>query len=82
MWSPHFAQCLLENPEIRCATDAAKRWNARVRPWRSNSTYHCHTLEILFCAEEDMDMEGLAASRMEALFRMYLACSAGTDGQM
>jgi hypothetical protein len=39
-------------------------------------------LKYFFCAEEDMDMEGLAASRMEARFRMYLACRAGPDGQM
>jgi hypothetical protein len=39
-------------------------------------------LKYFICAEEEMDMEGLAASRMEARLRMYLACSAGPDGQM
>ena len=39
-------------------------------------------LKYFICAEEDMDMEGLAASRMEARFRMYLARRAGPDDQM
>ncbi len=47
MWCPHSAQHLLENPEFRCATNAAPWWNARLRPWRSNLIYHCHTLEII-----------------------------------
>jgi hypothetical protein len=39
-------------------------------------------LKYFYCAEEEMDMEGLAASRMEARLRMYLARSEGPDGQM
>ncbi len=39
-------------------------------------------LKYFFHAEEDMDMEGLAASRIKARLRMYLACRAGPDGQM
>jgi hypothetical protein len=38
----------------------------RIRPWRSKSTIIAILLKYFFCAEEDMDMEGLAASRMEA----------------
>ena len=42
-------------------------------------------LKYFFCATEEceeMDMEGLAASRMEARMRMYLAHQEGPDGQM
>ncbi len=37
-----------------CVQQIAPRRNARVQPWCSNSTYHCHTLEILLlCWEGD-----------------------------
>jgi hypothetical protein len=39
-------------------------------------------LKYFHCAEDEMDMEGLAAARMEARMRMYLARREGPDGQM
>jgi hypothetical protein len=35
-----------------------------------------------YCAEQQMDMEGLAAARLEERLRMYLARRDGPDGQM
>jgi hypothetical protein len=39
-------------------------------------------LKYFHCSEDEMDMEGLAAARMEARMCMYLACRDGPDGQM
>jgi hypothetical protein len=52
---------------------------SNVRPGPNASKYESVRKE---CGAHILPNAGLAASRMEARFRMYLACRAGPDGQM